>query len=33
MNADKGDEDYDPKKLICPECCPIPTKNCDKHGK
>lgn len=34
MNADsRNNEEYDPKKLVCPKCCPIPTKNCEKHGK
>ena len=33
MDVGRDNEDYDPKKLICPECCPIPIKNCSKHGK
>jgi hypothetical protein len=35
MNVEdsRENQEYDPKKLICPECCPIPVKNCEKHGK
>ena len=24
---------FDPKELICPNCCDIPIESCPKHGK
>lgn len=25
-------KEFNPKELICPNCCQIPFKNCPKHG-
>lgn len=31
MDEDK--REFDPKELICANCCEIPVENCPKHGK
>ncbi len=25
-------KEFDPKDLVCPGCCKIPIKDCEKHG-
>lgn len=30
---DEGGKDFNPKELICANCCEIPIENCGKHGK
>ena len=33
MNEAANQGSYDPKELICPNCCEVPIENCPKHGK
>ena len=30
---EEADKKFDPKELVCPDCCEIPIESCPKHGK